>query len=109
MANRSSGLIAPDSSYYVTAGGYIYKGVSAIGTTAITTGPCLLRAITINTKGASGSTTTVFDGSSTGTKIATIDNTTQVATLEYDVFVTTALTLTTTGTSVDLTVAYKNA
>jgi len=68
-----------------------------------------LHAITINTKGASANTATVYDNTAgSGTKIATIDTTASVGTLRFDAAFSTGLTIVTaTGTAADITVLYR--
>jgi hypothetical protein len=85
-----------------------YSNLTANGTTTIKSGPGLLHTITINTKGASSNTATVYDNTSgSGTKIATIDTTAQVQTLLFDIAFTTGLTIVVaSGTAGDLTVTY---
>lgn len=77
-------------------------------TTTIRTGSGVLHAISINTKGATANTATVYDNSAgSGTVIAVIDTTAQVQTLFYDIAFNTGLTIVTaTGTAGDLTVIY---
>lgn len=68
----------------------------------------VLHTITINTKGATANTLTVYDNTSAaGTKIATIDTTSQVQTLVYDCICTTGITcVSATGTGADYTVTW---
>lgn len=77
-------------------------------TTLVKTGTGILGGITINTKGATSNTATIFDSlTGTGTKIGTIDTTAAQGTLLYDVLFVTGLTIVTaTGTAADLTVEW---
>lgn len=92
---------------------YNSNNLSANGTTVICTVPqtvgaayAVLHSITINTKGASSNTCTVYDNTSAaGTKIATIDTTSGVQTLFYDSICLVGITVVLgTGTSADITV-----
>jgi hypothetical protein len=92
----------------VPVGGIKYQNLSANATTTIKSGEGVLHAIAINTKGATGNTATIYDNTSgSGTKIATIDTTSQIQTLLYDINFTTGLTIVlASGTAADLTVSY---
>jgi hypothetical protein len=92
----------------VPVGGIKYQNLSANGTTTIKSGEGVLHAIAINTKGATGNTATIYDNTSgSGTKIATIDTTSQIQTLLYDINFTTGLTVVlASGTAADITVSY---
>jgi hypothetical protein len=87
---------------------YGYANINTNTTTTVKSGAGVLHNITINTKGATGNTATIYDNTSgSGTKIATIDTTQQVQTLALDVSFNTGLTIVTAnGTAADLTVSY---
>lgn len=93
----------------VASGGYSYANIATNATTVVKAGAGTLHSITINTKGASSNTATIYDNTAgSGTKIATIDTTAAQTTLVLDVAFATGLTIVTaTGTAGDLTVAYK--
>lgn len=88
--------------------GWTYKNITTNETTAVKASSGFLHAITINTKGATGNTLTVYDNTAaSGTAIATIDTTVTYGTLIYDVAFSTGLTIVTaTGTAADVTVSY---
>jgi hypothetical protein len=94
---------------FTIAGALNYSNLSANGTTTIKSGSGWLHSITINSKGATGNTATLYDNTAaSGTKIATIDTTSQIQTLLFDVAFSTGLTIVlATGTSADLTVSYQ--
>ena len=85
-----------------------YSHLSANGTTTLKSGAGWLHTIIINTKGASGNTVTVYDNTSaSGTILAVIDPTQNLATLEFDAAFQTGLTIVlATGTAADITVSY---
>lgn len=87
---------------------FSFTNITTNTTTVLKTGPGILGAITINTKGASSNTATIYDNTAgSGTKIGTIDTTVGVGTLAYDLAFTTGLTIVTaTGTAPDLTVQW---
>lgn len=89
-----------------------YLNVAAgTATTTVKAAPGILVAIVINTKGAASNTLTVYDNASaaSGTKIATIDTTTAVQSLNFGgVYFRNGLTLiSATGTGADYTVIYQ--
>lgn len=87
-----------------------YLNVAAgTATTVVKSGAGTLASITINTKGASSNTLTVYDNTAgSGTKIATIDTTVAAITLNFNVAFATGLTIVSaTGTGADYTVAYR--
>jgi hypothetical protein len=92
----------------VPVGGIKYANLNTNGTTTVKSGEGVLHSITINTKGATSNTATVYDNTAaSGTKIATIDTTAQIQTLLFDVNFTTGLTIVlASGTSADITVSY---
>jgi hypothetical protein len=85
-----------------------YSHLNANGTTTVKSGAGWLHTITVNIKGSSGNTITVYDNTGgSGTVIAVIDPTVQLVTLEFDIAFNTGLTLVVaTGTSADITVSY---
>lgn len=86
-----------------------YNNITTNATTVVKSGKGVLRTITINTKGATANTATVYDNTAgSGTKIATIDTTSGPATFRYDVAFGTGLTIVTAaGTAADITVSYR--
>lgn len=86
-----------------------YANITSLATTTIKSGPGVLHTICINTKASSVSTATVYDNTAgSGTKIATIDTTSTIGCLTYDVAFYTGLTVVTaSGTAGDITVSYK--
>jgi hypothetical protein len=93
----------------IPTGALSYQNIAANGTTTIKSAPGWLHSITINTKGATGNTATVYDNTSgSGTKIGTIDTTAQIQSLLFDAAFTTGLTIVlASGTAADLTVSYQ--
>lgn len=87
---------------------YAYSHQAANGTVTVKSASGVLHAISINTKGATANTATVYDNTAgSGTIIAIIDTTTAVQTLFFDVVFNTGLTVVlASGTSADLTVSY---
>lgn len=83
--------------------------ITANGTTTPKTGPGMLHAVMINTKGATGNTLTLYDGTDVnGTKLATIDTTVQVGPLPYDIGFQVGLTaVLANGTAADVTLAFR--
>jgi len=89
---------------------FSYAHVAAgTATTTVKSGAGFLHCLSINTKGASSNTLTVYDNTAgSGTVIAVIDTTAQVQSLFYDVTFATGLTIVSaTGTGADYTVAYR--
>jgi hypothetical protein len=82
--------------------------ISANGTYVIARGKCVFGRLTINTKGASSNTITIYDSTTgSGTKVATIDSTSAIGSLFYDVQLLNGLTIVVaTGTAADITVSY---
>jgi hypothetical protein len=95
--------------------GYSSANLSANGTTTLwvpaagAQSYAMLHTITINTKGATSNTCTVYDSASgAGTTIATIDTTSQIQTLFYDALVQNGITVVlASGTSANITVTWK--
>jgi hypothetical protein len=77
-------------------------------TTVVKSGGGWLHSITINSKGATGNTATVYDNTAgSGSVLAVIDTTAQIQTLLFDVAFQTGLTIVTAnGTAGDLTISY---
>lgn len=88
---------------------YNFKNLLANATTLIRTGPGVLHALTINTKGAASNTIAVYDGltAAGGTLICTIDPTVQPGPMIYDAAFATGLVIViATGTAADITVTW---
>ncbi len=85
-----------------------YTNIATNTTTTIYSGRGVLVGLTINTKGASSNTATIYDNTAgSGTKIAIIDTTSAQGTLAYFVEFNTGLTIVTaTGTAADITVEW---
>jgi hypothetical protein len=90
------------------SGAFNYTHLAANGTTVIKSSGGMLHTITINIKGSSSNTITVYDNTSgSGTVIAVIDPTANLVTLDFDVQFNTGLTLViATGTAGDITVSW---
>lgn len=90
-------------------GAYTYTNIVNNQTSVVLSGAGYIHTITINTKGATGNTATIYDNTAgSGTKIGTIDTTVTYGTLIYDAVVSTGITIVTaTGTAPDMTVTYK--
>lgn len=89
---------------------YSYQSISTAATTTVKSGAGVLRSISINTPGSSGSTITVYDNTAgSGAKIATISGSGCVCTLQYDDNFNTGLTIVTGGQTgaADLTVNWR--
>jgi hypothetical protein len=82
--------------------------ISTNATTTVVSGTGILHTITINTKGASANTATVYDSTTaSGTVLAVIDTTANVGTLIYNAPYANGITIVTaTGTAGDLTVTF---
>jgi hypothetical protein len=85
-----------------------YTHLSGNGTTTLKGGSGGLFGVTVNTKGASGNTLTLYDNTgASGTVIAVIDTTAQVGVLNFGVGFSTGLTaVLATGTAADVTIAW---
>ena len=92
----------------MTVDKYHYTNIAANGTITLFRGKGTLRSITINTKGASSNTITVYDSASgSGNKVAIIDTTSLQGTFFYDAYLMNGLTIVTaTGTPADITVTF---
>lgn len=92
-----------------TTGGYSFTNLTAntAGTT-VKSGAGTLRAVTVNSAGASSNVLTLYDGTSTGgTKIGTFD-TNSLRTIPFDLaFATGLFAVLATGTAADLTILWK--
>lgn len=82
--------------------------IAANGNTPVKGGPGVLHSVSINTKGATGNTLMVYDGTdNTGKVLAVIDTTAQVQTLLYDIAVTVGIyAVMASGTAADATISY---
>jgi len=67
----------------------------------------VLSSVTINTKGATGNTLTIYDGvDATGAVIAVIDTTSALGTFLFDILALTGLfAVLASGTAADITIA----
>jgi hypothetical protein len=85
-----------------------YTHLSANGTTTIKSGAGMLVNVTINSKGSSSNSLTLYDNTSgSGTVIAVIDSTAQIQVLNYSVAFTTGLTaVVASGTAGDFTIGW---
>lgn len=90
------------------SGSYNYTHLNANGTTSIKSGPGTLAALSINTKGGSSNTITIYDNTTgSGTIIAVIDSTSSLYTFPFYVNFSTGLTIViATGTAPDITVSW---
>lgn len=106
-ALTSFGIVAPSNPLPV-APTSTYKNISSNATTVVKSGAGYLGTITINTKGATANTATVYDNTAgSGTVIATIDTTGGAVTLTFNAKFATGLTVVTaTGTAANITVCY---
>jgi hypothetical protein len=89
-------------------GALSYTHLNANGTTVVKSGAGWLHTLTINIKGASGNTVTVYDNTAgSGTVIAVIDPTQNLVTLTFDAAFTVGLTVViATGTAADITLSW---
>lgn len=87
---------------------YGFTHITTNATTAVKTGPGLLGIITINTKGATANTATVYDSlAGSGTVIAVLDTTVAAQSFFYNVVCNIGITVVTaTGTAADITVSW---
>lgn len=86
-----------------------YKHIDANATTTLKNGPGALIRVTINTKGATGNTLTLYDNTSgSGPVIAVIDTTTGVGSINFDEanFDTGLTAVMANGTAADVTVVF---
>ena len=90
------------------SGSYNYTHLNANGTTTVKSGSGTLHTLTINVKGASGNTITLYDNTTgSGTVIAVVDPTQNLVTLDFDVTFLTGLTVVlATGTAADITLSW---
>lgn len=104
MANNFPMPSVAQTSYESFGGTHL----AANATTLLKTGQGLLHCITINTKGATANTLTLYDNTAgSGTVIGVIDTTAAAQSLFYDVVFNTGLTVViATGTAADVTVAW---
>jgi hypothetical protein len=89
-------------------GAFNYTHLSANGTTTIKSAAGMLAAVSVNTRGASGNTLTVYDNTSASAPIiAQIDTTAAVYTFPLGVQFNTGLTVVLGGgTAADVTVSW---
>jgi hypothetical protein len=89
-------------------GALTYAHLNVNGTTTLKSAGGWLHSVTINTRGASGNTATLYDNiNGSGTVLASIDTTTQIQTLLFDAAFTTGLTVVlAAGSAADITVSY---
>jgi hypothetical protein len=85
-----------------------YTHLNANGTTTIKSGAGGLHTVTVNVKGGTGSTVTVYDNTTaSGTIIAVIDPTQNLVTMVYDITFLTGLTVVLGGgTAPDITISW---
>lgn len=90
--------------------GYDYLHLNSTGVTlAQKSSLTQLHSITINSKGTSGNTLTVYDSTtSSGSVVAVIDTTSQVGQLLFDVTLVNGLSVVlATGGAADITISYR--
>lgn len=87
-----------------TVPAYEHKNIASATTTVVSTGPCVLHNITINTT-AAGAVTVYDNTAASGTKIATLPSSAVVGNYSFDVRCRTGLTVVTAAAS-DVTVSY---
>src|SRR5271166_1309981 len=94
----------------IPSGAFNYTHIAANGNTdAIKSGVGVLHSVSINTKGASSNTLTLYDSLThgTGNTIAVIDTTAQIQTILLDVALLTGLSVSlATGTAADITLSW---
>jgi hypothetical protein len=87
-----------------------YQHINSNGTTQCTAATTRLKSVTVNTKGGSSNTLTLYEGNaaavaaSTAPVIAVIDTTQAVVTLEFNTWVQAVTAVLATGTAADVTV-----
>jgi hypothetical protein len=88
---------------------YNYININTNSTITIKNIPGFLHKVIINTKGTSANIATLYDNTvGSGTKIATIDTTSNIGDIEYNIQFGTGLTIVlATGTAADITIAYR--
>lgn len=88
---------------------YQYSHINTNTSTTVKNEAGFLGSVTINTKGVTGNTATLYDGTAaTGTVIGVIDTTANVGQLIYNIRLAKGLTVVmATGTAADLTVTWK--
>ena len=80
--------------------------ITANASTTLKSGPCVLLAVTVNSKG-SGNTATVYDSKTGSGKVLAVIDTTQPGTFAYNAQLDNGLTIVTAGgTAADITVSY---
>lgn len=108
LAPRVEAQPSGSGGFYPT---YAKTNINSNTTTQVLTGAGVLRAICINTKGASANTASVYDATSgTSNIFAVLDtvNTPPAGCLQYDAAVSNGIRIiTATGTAADMTVMYR--
>ncbi len=88
-----------------------YAHYNGNGSNKVAANPVRLKSVTINTKGATANTLTLYDnalGDNSGTVIAAIDTTAAVAYFPYDVLTQKGLSaILAAGTAADVTIAFE--
>jgi hypothetical protein len=89
-------------------GAFNYSHQNTNTTGNLKAAPGTLHTVTINTKGASSNTLTLYDNTAaSGTVIAVIDTTSQIQTLVFDIYFTTGLSFAiASGTAADVTIGW---
>jgi hypothetical protein len=89
-------------------GALSYSHLNSNGSTTLKSAAGWLHSVSINSKGATGNTATLYDNTTaSGTLLAVIDTTAQIQTLLFDVAFQTGLTVVlASGSAADLTVSY---
>lgn len=87
---------------------YLFKNITANGTTSVKGSPGVLKGIIVNSLGTVASLTTIYDSTSaSGTKVGSLNTLSILGPIDYDVWMTTGITITTTGVlPPDITVIY---
>lgn len=89
----------------ISHAGDSFKNITTSTTTTVKGSAGTLKRVTVNT-GGTGSTAALYDGTATGTLIATIDTTSRTS-LEFNAACATKITCVTTGApAADITVLY---
>lgn len=92
------------------AGNNQFSHIAANGTNTLISRNGVLHSVSINTKGATANTLTLYDNTTgSGTIIAVIDTTSTIATLFYDLQFYNGLTaVTAAGTAADITITWQS-
>jgi len=94
------------------SGGANYTNITTLATTVVKSGPGVLYAVTINSKGATSNTAKLYDNTAaSGTTIGTLDTTSGVGGMSYGIygvnFLNGLTVVTAAGTAADITVVWK--